>query len=638
MNLDFSNSSKHLLNGNKIFLNNYESKINKDWYRFYFQYDYIKKEIYNLLDFNMENSENKQKIQKFDVLLCNEIIRIDTFLSSIINQVRGILNKLSLSNHNDDDDDFAKASIEITLRFLFEKTLKIKTFYKLNCFAICRIAKKLENILDGMIKQNDYNSNSNIKLAIEYDNNNDNFDKDFVQWKKMNSYKLYKNNIIIKQQQIELINNDIINLYTNIFRNKFQSLAINELEFPKQKSGQYHNRDALIGFKLGLVLIIILWITSDSIFIKIDNFFWINPGLYIYSAVSNIILYRFLWSINVYYWARYNINYITLLKLSTKVIGDVKFIIDESSTLLLLLTASILIFFRVHNDHYKHIDNATLNLSPFILVIVIAVYLFYQSFLNKKVKSRGLINFQVLKRCLSVPFVRVQFRDNYTADVLTSFTKIISDTLYGSCWVISGSFLSNDKIDSNSIYESFGANGINCTGKGMSAFVGIVVIIPLWIRAMQCIRNFYDHNCNVYAHIQNLIKYLLSISVVVVGLVSKDKFDDDFDIYDICYFILIAFTSLIKWYWDVIMDWGLFENNNCFKYSCFHKTSLSNSSQSYLFLRDNLMYPNHYNYYIAIFLDLIGRFLWTAALVPNTYKLIPNGPLLSILLGINIYF
>jgi hypothetical protein len=636
MNVAINKSSSLLIIGNKLFLNKYKTYVYKDWQGFYFHYDYLKKEYIYLFD-SIDN--NKRNINKYDLLLYDEIQRIDIFLLSLINQIRAILVKLNSPNH-DNDDDFAKASIEITLRFIFEKINKIETFYKLNSFAICKIAKKLEKILDIIQQSNNINNNyhnnnnnNNIELSIDNDNDN-NIDKDFIQWKKLSSYNLYKNNLLNKKKQIELIQNEIINTYTKIFRSNFKSLAINELEFPKQKSGEYRNRDSLIGFKFGLIFSSIVWIAADSIFVNTDAFFWNNPALFIYSAIFNMLLYRFLWSLNIFYWAKYEINYITMLKLSTKMIGDVKFIIDESSTLLLLLTANILIFFRAHiqgsNIYYSFFNYA----SPFLLIVIIAIYFFYQTFMYKKIISRGLINIQVLKRCFSSPFVPVQFRDNYAADVLTSFNKVISDALYGTCWVISGSFLINDDdVKEISVYENFGANGINCTGKEMSTLVGIIVIIPLWIRAMQCIRNFYDHDCNVYTHIQNLIKYLLSISVVIVGLISENKFDDDFDIYDVMYFTLIVITSLYKWYWDVIMDWGLFKNS-CFKNSS--SLTSPNSNNNYLFLRDILMYPNHYTYYLAIFMDLIGRFLWTVALVPNSYKLMPNLPLLSIVLGINI--
>lgn len=47
----------------------------------------------------------------------------------------------------------------------------------------------------------------------------------------------------------------------------------------------------------------------------------------------------------------------------------------------------------------------------------------------------------VMKRCLTAPYWKVRFRDTFAGDVLTSFTRVIQDSIYSGVWIVTGAFM-----------------------------------------------------------------------------------------------------------------------------------------------------------------------------------------------------
>ena len=184
----------------------------------------------------------------------------------------------------------------------------------------------------------------------------------------------------------------------------------------------------------------------------------------------------------------------------------------------------------------------------------------------------------VLLRCLTAPFSSVSFRDVYAADALTSFNKTIRDGVYGACWILTGDFTStkNDLIDEN--------DSTVCNESALAVVSSCIVSFVLWIRIAQCMRRWYDSgaaNPNAF----NIVKYVAALGVVVWG-----EFVDG---YNPWYITFICLTTLYKWWWDVVMDWGL-----CSPAS-FRKRPFC--------LRPKLMYKDASVYYWCMCLDLILR-------------------------------
>lgn len=283
---------------------------------------------------------------------------------------------------------------------------------------------------------------------------------------------------------------------------------------------------------------------------------------------------------------------------------------DQTATLLLLYFVNLILFFKA-NTTYSFLRHSFLSYAcPMLLILVSIVYQLYEYFVlfgNERI-SRGLFNLQVLWNLVKAPTIAVSFRDVYSADVLTSFTRIIADSMYAICWVISGTFLIPvDRKDSHMDLHNFGSDYMSCTNPTMYTFVSYIQLIPLITRALQCLRSFRDQNYSVYPQGYNCLKYLSSILVVVVGLQSNVNVG--------MYICLIIFSTIYKWWWDVAMDWGLFDNlpSNVWEF-----LEVWNYPRKRIFLRSSLMYPSVYLYYFCILLDLVLRLLWVLSLVPAT--------------------
>jgi hypothetical protein len=408
-----------------------------------------------------------------------------------------------------------------------------------------------------------------------------------------------------------------------------------------------------------------------------DFNFWAQPGLFVYTTIGNLLLYRLCWAFNILIWSKYDINYISVLHLKN-IKPNQLVVINETATLLVFYFVTLLIFFRVNVTYISPTmtvaeDYPFLSYGcPLLLLIVSILYLWYEFlYLFGGATSHGIFNLEVIQHCMQVCGVASTFRDIFAADVLTSFTRIIADSLYASCWIISGSFLQLDGTVSD-----FGSEEMHCTGQNMIYAVSMIQMIPLFIRTLQCFRGVSDDSFHFYPLGYNAIKYILSILVVVLGLTVGNTRNNGGNGM-IVYYCFIVLSASYKWWWDVVMDWGLFEviptcsscqsilgknshaSRKKFPYTfqtspphtmlpSVHPDAYSRCAtycpslfqifqrilKSKFFLRSSLMFPSIFLYYGGIVLDLILRFLWILSLLPpNTLPKEFAGYQLSFFLG-----
>lgn len=336
-----------------------------------------------------------------------------------------------------------------------------------------------------------------------------------------------------------------------------------------------------------------------------------------------MLLYRLLWGVDIAIWSKYGVNYISILELSN-IKSNVLFVINQTTTLMTLFFISLLVFYRIHETYENIPENTFLHYgSPLLLIVcAISIQLFQTFFYYTGDSSRGLFNKRVMWNMALAPLVPLTFRDNYAADVLTSFTKVISDSLYASCWLYSGAVfapgLANEQHSSN-----FGTSIIQCKSLTMIKIVAILQLMPLVTRFLQCIRGLYEQNGKLFPVAFNAWKYMLSIIVVVFAL---EGFADNRQVY----LFLVCMVTIYKWWWDITMDWGLFDSmpqswGELFDYKAWmHKKFL---------LRSSLMYPHPGIYYICIVLNLALRFIWVLSLAPMTYLGVLVGAKLSLFMG-----
>jgi hypothetical protein len=357
-------------------------------------------------------------------------------------------------------------------------------------------------------------------------------------------------------------------------------------------------------------------------------YYWTTPALFVFSFVGGILIFKMMWVTSVFAWSIFNVNYIELFLMndSDDDTGvhrpNAAYIINHTMDLFIVFMICLIFFYRANSLSFA-VHTTWEYIARLVLFSLFIAYILYNlgpkqfHVLGMEYPSINLFGWNVMKRCFSAPFYKVTFIDNFAADALTSFTRIISDSLHAVCWIISGSFL-RPNVPADGNYEDFdpqttdkyGSDRMSCTNDTMTLVVGLFMIIPLWVRFLQCMRNFYD-NCDfskrrfpIYPHSLNGIKYLLSIVVVIYGVFLAEL--------NTFYYFLIVFTTIYKWLWDVFVDWGLF-------YTLFQKGPVGFWQTPYkdrILLRPNLMYDNPAFYIFAITADLILRFVWVVSLAP----------------------
>jgi hypothetical protein len=220
---------------------------------------------------------------------------------------------------------------------------------------------------------------------------------------------------------------------------------------------------------------------------------------------------------------------------------------NQSATLLVWYFVNLLIYVRA-NLPDSYFNGTYLSWGcPFILLAVSVIYQIYESvfLFGKEQISRGCFGIKVFQRMAIAPFAALRFRDTYVADVLTSFNRVIADTLYTSCWLVSGSFATPYAADGHTpaTNTAFGTSFLQCTCPEMQKTVSLVQLWPLVTRALQCLRAVYDSNFSIYPQGYNTCKYLMSIAVVVVALTDPEN--------EGLYYFCIVFATGYKWWWDV---------------------------------------------------------------------------------------
>lgn len=357
--------------------------------------------------------------------------------------------------------------------------------------------------------------------------------------------------------------------------------------------------------------------------------FWQQPSIYVYTTIFNLLLYRLFWAIDIAVWVKFGVNYISILELAN-IKPNLLFVINQTTSLMLLFFLSLLIFYRA-NATKETLDNSFVSYgSPLTLLLSsIAIQIVQMCIYNHKHdSSRGLFNRRVIINMLSAPLVALTFRDAYGADVLTSFNKVIADSLYAFCWVASGSFI--EKMPSKDIAtvqlqqsSHFGSDYLQCKGPDMVLAVSILQLIPLITRLLQCLRGIYESNGKLFPFAFNAWKYLLSIFVVLFSI-------EGFQISNEVYLFLVIMTTIYKWWWDVAMDWGLLDTMpQSWKEFC----QISMFAHRKYLLRTSLMYPHPAIYYFCIVLNLFLRFVWVLSLAPMSYLGGLVGGKLSLLMG-----
>lgn len=320
--------------------------------------------------------------------------------------------------------------------------------------------------------------------------------------------------------------------------------------------------------------------------------------------------------------------------------------------ILLLLGISLFLYLQSNRPGTYLYDPEWGSIWPLSLAVLTIFHSFYV-YLKGKVfdlSSGGLFSKEVILRVLTAPLHAVTFRDTFAANILTSITRVISDVLRAGCWIYSGVAFSKDSAASSIPV---------CESENFTIFVSMCICYVLWIRVMQNLRKCIESRGVVNPHVYNMCKYMLSIAVVIYGQVYMgdiNLFQPPLTPVEIGFLLLVLANALVKWWWDVKKDWGLWNekltNWNAIK-AYFKKghligvrdvpnklpaesqilqTPSAKENVTKLLLREKLIFNSAAVYHLCIVLNLLLRFLWVLSLRPRiAIQLV--GPMFNTYLG-----
>lgn len=212
------------------------------------------------------------------------------------------------------------------------------------------------------------------------------------------------------------------------------------------------------------------------------------------------------------------------------------------------LSMPVLFNFHVFIVTFNHIQRPDYNGSDFYaktLPIAFLAVLYARVVIPP---ARRLRFWGTMKFTCATPFYRVGVRDEFIGDCLTSWARILQDLVFATIYfffVIWGTLSTQYGLAESGeiLAESWYVHNV---------ILPLVTILPLWLKYLQTLRQAHDANQR-WPYLGNALKYLSAALVIIYGMTHPDRRRSPSWI---ACFILAMFYQI---FWDVVMDWELFE-------------------------------------------------------------------------------
>lgn len=326
--------------------------------------------------------------------------------------------------------------------------------------------------------------------------------KKFDKVTKFNTRSRYLNYIRglawFNTSEVDTFAKEIEDLYTLVFTEGDRKKAMSALRIPK-KAAKDETSLFFVGFFVGIsvaILLIILFLLSISNLDEVSH--WNNVYL-VYRCVSLPIIALWYFGFNCIIWTKTTIDYVFILEL------DVRRHIRYQQLFLLLgiitsglLTSGMLYLFQARGDFRLGLPAEYFPFLGVLFVLCITLCpfnLFYRG-------SRWWL-LETLYRIVTSPLHRVEFRDFFVADQLTSLAMFFGDANFVVCYYWYGFWSTKGESNCHALYL------------GMKP---LFAALPFIWRVLQCARRFRD--TKEFAHIYNLFKYCTGLLVIVFSSIA----------------------------------------------------------------------------------------------------------------------
>mmetsp|Transcript_12553 Transcript_12553/g.18809 ORF Transcript_12553/g.18809 Transcript_12553/m.18809 type:complete len:807 (+) Transcript_12553:511-2931(+) len=392
-----------------------------------------------------------------------------------------------------------------------------------------------------------------------------------------------------------------------LYPNHSEKFVINKLRVPTKAQEKSKMRWSFITggwFGITLSLVLSSFLYYILIFQKYENQTTINDiytsaSFYLFRLALLPMILLFAISLDVILWEEFQINYIFIFELNyRKHIKSLELL--RISLICICTWCSFFIGYMamtIEDLEYNRYGGLSFLLPVIMYVLFLAWLLCPLNILYRP--ARVWLGITIL-RLVGAPFVKVQFRDFWLADQLTSMGTFLIQLQYAVC------------AYAPAVENNFGESvteGV-CT-TAISWSVPVLSAWPSWVRLMQCFRRFYD--TKEFHHLANAGKYMSFLVVAVIHI-----FDSNFnvDALRVTWIVANTVSTIYKLGWDIIRDWGLYprsqeESVDEFEYRA-PKSILGRLLGRSLLFRP-IVYP------FLVLTNTFLRFFWVPVLILTYY-------------------
>lgn len=376
------------------------------------------------------------------------------------------------------------------------------------------------------------------------------------------------------------------------------------------------------GYRAGVAATLAVWVMWDcvevvnSVHKKVSHDSVAAKAAWpLFRACGVLLAWHWLWGLSLWVWNRFRVNQAFLFDVVDTASSPAASAADvfdecilETNVLLSLLLCYYKSTYRGGMPKFIEKDGYIATTLPQAIPLLLVAFLL-KCLVHPWSRRKQL--WRILGRVVRAPFCEVRFVDTYVADVLTSMVKVLLDALWCGYFFTSGSFL-QAQSDRKDLEMQLKTHAFWYK----QVLAPAVCFFPIWFRFAQCLRKYVDvgDGSGRSVHLGNAAKYAFSAIVTITTLIhGAENLRSRWS-------ILFFGSSIFSWAWDVHVDWGLHfvasEEGEDTSFKRRHSSSGLEKRRWHILSRQTRMYPKKWWYRGAAVLDLFGRFVWLATLVP----------------------
>ncbi|CAK9274625.1 unnamed protein product [Sphagnum jensenii] len=368
-------------------------------------------------------------------------------------------------------------------------------------------------------------------------------------------------------------------IFTKHFSDNDRRKAMTLLR-PMQQDGNHTTTFFLgifAGWTVALLSVFLLILLTQNNYRTTGGKGYMETVFRVFSTLGLVLLHMYMYGWNVYAWEKTRINYGFIFEFSPGIelhYREVLLICTALSSMLLGTMIVHIIASTKEAPNYHGSDWVPLSITlVFLVMLLIPVNIFY--------KSSRYFFLRCFRRIIFAPFYKVGLSDFFLGDQLTSQVVSFRNVEFMLCYFSGGYFQRRDESA--------------CSDNTMFKLLTYMIsLLPYWWRFLQCLRRWRDEGDKMQLY--NSGKYMSAMVAVVLRL----AYVSHSSIALLVLFVLSScFATLYQVYWDVVVDWGLLQQNS-----------------KNPWLRDNLILKRKYLYHISMWLNALLRLAWISSIQP----------------------